>query len=119
MKLEFKGDGEFFLPPNQMCTFQHNGRKIHCNVDLFIADYSEKQADMINVNEIYKPDSTVNSKYAMTTDISNPIIVVRFDDGTYEILDGNHRLFRAAHEGQAQIMAHILSESELNKYIMD
>ena len=108
MKLEFKGDGEFFLPPNQMCTFQHNGRKIHCNVDLLIADYSEKQADMINVNEIYKPDSTVNSN-----------IVVRFDDGTYEILDGNHRLFRAAHEGQAQIMAHILSESELNKYIMD
>lgn len=51
MKLEFKGDGEFFLPPNQMCTFQHNGRKIHCNVDLLIADYSEKQADMINVNE--------------------------------------------------------------------
>lgn len=119
MKLEFKGDGEFFLPPNQMCTFQHNGRKIHCNVDLLIADYSEKQAEMISVNEIYKPDSTVNSKYAMTTDISNPIIVVRFDDGTYEILDGNHRLFRAAHEGQAQIMAHILSESVLNKYIMD
>ncbi len=43
MKLEFKGDGEFFLPPNQMCTFQHNGRKIHCNVDLLIADYSENK----------------------------------------------------------------------------
>jgi ATP sulfurylase len=119
MKLEFKGDNEIFLPPNQICTFQHNGRKMCCNVDLLVAAYREKQAEMINVNEIYKPDSTVNPKYAMTTDISNPIIAVRFDDGTYEILDGNHRLFRAAHEGKYQIMAHILSESELNKYIMD
>lgn len=119
MNLVIKGDGSFRLPPDQLCTFVHNGRKIHCDVDSLIADYKGKQAKLVNVNEIFKPDSKVDSEYAMKTDINNPIIIVRFDDGTYEVLDGNHRLFKAAHEGQAQIMVHILNELELNKYIMD
>lgn len=119
MKLMFKGDSSFLLPPNQLCTFEHDGKKIHCNVDLLIEDYKEKQAEQVNVSEIFKPESKVNSEYAMKTDISQPVIIARFDDGTYEVLDGNHRLYRAVHEGQGQIMAHILNESELKKYIMD
>lgn len=119
MKLVFEGDGSFFLPPNQLSTFEHNGKKLHCNVDLLIEDYKGKNAEWVNVSEIFNSNSTVNSEYAMKTDVSNPIIAVRFDDGTYETLDGNHRLYRAAHEGQSQIKAHILNESELNKYIMD
>ena len=118
MKLMFKGEGTFLLPPNQLCTFEHDGKKIHCNVDLLIEDYKEKQAERINVSEIYKPESKVDSEYAMKTDISCPVIIVRFDDGTYEVLDGNDRLYRAVHEGHGQIMAHILNESELKKYIM-
>ncbi len=119
MKLVFEGNGSFFLPPNQLSTFEHGGKKLHCNVDLLIEDYKEKDTEWVNVSEIFNPDSTVNSEYAMKIDVSRPIIVVRFDDGTYETLDGNHRLFRAAHEGKSQIKAHILNESELNKYIMD
>lgn len=119
MKLEFKGNGSFLLPPNQLCTFEHDGKKIHCNVDLLIEDYMEKKAKRINVNEIFKPESKVNSEYAMKTDTSSPIIIAQFDDGSYEVLDGNHRLYKAVHEGQRQIMAHILDESELKKYIMN
>ena len=118
MKLVFRGDGSFLLPPNQLCTFEHNGRKIHCNVDLLIEDYKGRQAELVNVNEIFKPESKVNAEYAMKTDISSAIIIVRFEDGTYEILDGNHRLYRAVHEGKSQIMAHVLNEVELRKYIM-
>lgn len=119
MNLDFKGNGSFQLPPNQLCIFEHDGKKMHCNVDLLVEDYMEKQAKRIDVNEIFKAESKVNSEYAMKTDISRPIIIVQFDDGFYEVLDGNHRLYRAAHEGQSQIMAHILDESELKKYIMD
>lgn len=118
MNLIIKGDGTFLLPPNQLCTFEHNGRKIHCSVDLLLEDYKDKQAKLVNVNEVFKPENTVNIEYAMKSDVSNPIIIVRFGDGTHEILDGNHRLYRAAHEGQAHIMAHILNEVELNKYII-
>lgn len=118
MNLVFKGDRSFLIPQNQIYTFEHNGRKIHCGVDLLIGDYKEKQAELINVNEVFKPENTVDTEYAMTTDISSPIIIVRLDDGTHEILDGNHRLYRAAHEGQSHIMAHILNESDLNKYII-
>lgn len=118
MKLMFEGDGSFLLPPDQLCTFEHNGRKMHCNVDLLIEHCKVKQAQLVNVDEIIEFQDTVDTEYAMKTDISIPIIVVQFDDGTYEILDGNHRLYRAAHEGKSQIMAHILNELELDKFIM-
>lgn len=118
MKLILKNDNTTFLPPEQICTFEHNGRKIHCNVDLMIEDYNGKRAEAINVSEIYKEDSTVNFEYAITTNNKNPIIIVRFSDGTYEILDGNHRLYKAVYEGKHQVMAYILNEIELEKYIM-
>lgn len=119
MKLKFEGDGSFLLPPEQLCTFEHGGRKIHCNVDLLIEDCKEKQAEWVDVREIFKPESKVDFEYAMKTDATHPIVIVRFDDGTHEVLDGNHRLYRAAHDGQDQVMAHILNESELKRYIMD
>lgn len=118
MKLMFEGDGSFLLPPDQLCTFERNGRKIHCNVDLLIEDCKEKQAKLVNIGEIIEFQNAVNKEYAMKTDVSIPIVVVQFDDGIYEILDGNHRLYRAAHEGKAQIMAYVLNELELDKYIM-
>lgn len=119
MKLVTKNGGLFLFPLNQLCIFEHNGRKIHCNVDLLIKDYKNKQAESVNVNEIFRSNNIVNTEYAMKTDISSPVIIVHFDDGTYEILDGNHRLFRAVHEGQLQIMAHILNQLELDKYIIN
>lgn len=118
MKLTFTGDGSFMLPPDQLCTFERNGKTMHCNVDLLIDDYKEQQAELIDIGKILKQTNTVNEEYAMKTDVNIPIIIVCFDDGTYEILDGNHRLFRAAHEGKTQILAHILNELELNKYLL-
>lgn len=102
MNLVIKGDGSFRLPPDQLYAFVHNGRRIHCDVDLLIADYKGKQTKLVNVNEIFKPDSKVDSEYAMKTDINNPIIIVRFDDGTYEVLDGEHRLFKAVCEDKSK-----------------
>ena len=116
MNFVIKGNDSFRRPPDQLCTFVHNGRKLHCDVDTLIADYKGKQAQLVSVNEIFKQDSKVDFEYAMKTDNNNPIIIVRFDDGTYEVLDGNHRLFKAVHEGKTHIMAHILNEIELNKY---
>lgn len=118
MKLVFKGDGSFRLPPDQMGYFTRNGKTVHYDVDSLITDYNGKQANLVNVNEIYKPDGKVDSEYAMKTDNNNPIIIVRFDDGIYEVLDGNHRLFRAVREGKSQILAHTLDEGELNKYFL-
>lgn len=118
MKITFTGDGSFMLPPNQLCTFEHNGKTIHCNVDLLIDDYKEKQAELIDISKIFKQSNTVNEEYAMKTNINTPIIIVRFNDGAYEVLDGNHRLFRAAHEGKTKILTHVLNELELNKYIL-
>ena len=116
MKIVIKEDGSFQHIPDQLYRFVHNGRELHCDVDSLIADYKGKPAELINVNEVFKSDSKVDFEYAMKTDTNNPIIIVRFDDGTHEVLDGNHRLFKAVHEGQTYIKVHIINELELNKY---
>ena len=45
MSLVIKANGVFTFPPDQLCILEHNGKKLHCNVDLLIADYKEKQAE--------------------------------------------------------------------------
>lgn len=116
MNYIINGNESFRLPGNQICIFVHNERKFCCDVDSLIADYKGKSAQLVSVNKVFNKNSVVDAEYAMKTVNKNPIIIVRFDDGTYEVLDGNHRLFKAVHERQAQIMAHILNEVELYKY---
>lgn len=107
------------MPPNQMCIFDYKREKKQVNVDMLIEYYKNEQPEKVNVKDIYKPDNKVNCEYAMTTNTNIPIIIVRFDDGTHSVLDGNHRLYRAAQEGKAEILAHILDEKKLKRYIMN
>lgn len=75
MNIEFE-NGFITSFPNQICTFEHKGKKLHCNVDRMIEEYKKKKPAMLKV-----------------------------DDNTYEILDGNHRLYRAFSEGKEKIEA--------------
>lgn len=43
MKLMIKEDGTFLFPPNQLVICEHNGKKVHCNVDLLIEDYKKNK----------------------------------------------------------------------------
>lgn len=60
-----------------------------------------------------------NEQYAMSTDISIPLIVVELKKGKEKLIDGNHRLFKANKSGHKTIAAHYLSEEEHKKYIVE
>lgn len=117
MKIQFE-NGNISSFPKQICIFEHEGKKIHCNVDMMIEEYKKKKQMRLKVDEIYKYISKVDAEYAVNTTNNNPIIVVKFVDNTYEILDGNHRLYRAFSEEKEEIEAYVLNENDLKRYII-
>ena len=60
-----------------------------------------------------------NREYAMTTDITQPLIIVNLTDNIDKLIDGNHRLQKALKLGIATIDAYYLSFEEHCNYIVD
>ena len=62
-----------------------------------------------------------NREYAMTmtTDITQPLIIVNLTDNIDKLIDGNHRLQKALKLGIATIDAYYLSFEEHRDYIVD
>jgi hypothetical protein len=53
----------------------------------------------------------IDKEYAMTVDLSRPLIVAHIA-GDYLLIDGWHRMYRARQEGVEQLKAHLLSEDD-------
>ena len=60
-----------------------------------------------------------NREYAMTTDITQPLIIVNLTDNIDKLIDGNHRLQKALKLGIATIDAYYLPFEEHCNYIVD
>ena len=60
-----------------------------------------------------------NEEYAMTTDITQPLIIVNLTENIDKLIDGNHRLQKALKLGAATIDAYYLSFEEHRNYIID
>lgn len=60
------------------------------------------------------PDFDVD--YAMTTDLENPVLIATLVNKSGEasplFIDGMHRLYRAYHEGVAELPAYVLTATE-------
>ena len=60
-----------------------------------------------------------SEEYAMAADITQPLIVVSLTENTDKLIDGNHRLHKAAALGIEKIDAYFLSFEEHRDYIVD
>ena len=60
-----------------------------------------------------------NAEYAMTTDITKPLIIVNLTENIDKLIDGNHRLQKAFKLGVKKIDAYYLSFEEHRDYIVD
>lgn len=105
--------------PRQIYTMEHEGYKYTWNIDKLINDSLNFHLIEISIKEIKYDFEELNIEYAMKNDNNAPIIVIRYRDGKYELLDGNHRVYRYIQEGKQTIMAYCLQEQEADKYIMD
>ena len=61
-----------------------------------------------------QPGSPFFVERANKSDLSYPILVVRYSDGDF-IADGNHRLWKARALGMGTIKGYMLTEDELHK----
>jgi hypothetical protein len=62
------------------------------------------------------PGPGFNRAYAMTTDLTQPLIIatlpVTGDEPAALLIDGTHRLFKGHATGTAELPAHVLTEAE-------
>ncbi len=88
------------------------------DIKLILKDIQTFHKCKLNVEELYFHNpAPINEDYAMTTDISQPIIVVQLSDDIDKVIDGNHRLYNAHKLGIPTIQCYYLSEEEHTKYI--
>ena len=60
---------------------------------------------------------TIDKDYAVTTDVSKPIILFELPDNKAYIADGNHRLYRAAKEGIPYLKMIFVPEDKHLQYL--
>lgn len=58
-----------------------------------------------------------NEDYAMTTDISKPLIIVALSEHKDQLIDGNHRLYKALRLQMREISAIYLTKEEHIRFI--
>ena len=105
--------------PNQIYRLEHEGYKYIWNVDKLIIDSEKLPLIEISIIDIKYDFEKLDIEYALKNDNSTPIIVIKYRDNSYELLDGNHRIYKAIKEGKQTIMAYCLLEKEADKYIVN
>lgn len=50
---------------------------------------------------------------SMGTDLSYPILMLEEPNGEWDVIDGNHRIWKAWKTGQLSIMGYLIREKEL------
>lgn len=65
---------------------------------------------------LFRPSSDFSAEYALTTDLSEPLIVATLRSREHEefplLVDGTHRVYRAFAEGRSELPAYVLSTEE-------
>lgn len=111
-------DINIWVPPMEINCSENNGVKVLWNVDLLRKDTRRTQKKLFSVQMLFNPDNIVDATYAMTKSMDEPIIIMKTEEDSYEILDGKHRLYKAKMTGQKEIWAYVISMEDRNKYIL-
>lgn len=83
-------------------------------------DTAEFASKEISVEKLASENSfNGDIEYAMTTDISKPLIIVQLNEVYDKLIDGNHRLQKCVKEGKATVTAFYLTFAQHSKYIID
>lgn len=60
-----------------------------------------------------------DKEYAMTTDLTQPLVLVQLCAGKDKLIDGNHRLYKAKLLGVKTLSAYYLTPEQHQKYIIE
>ena len=69
------------------------------DIDALLLDYKDHPYISVDTKKLIPKNwLTLDTKYALTTDVNIPIILFELPDNQLYIADGNHRLYRAVKE---------------------
>ena len=79
------------------------------------------EKEKINVSEWFQSrfHGSVNEEHLPTVDVSKPVIQAEIRPGTFEIIDGNHRMERAFRDGIEFIDSYKIRGEQLLPYCAD
>ena len=88
------------------------------DVDALLADCREQSPVMVETARLIPGEwLTIDREYAMTTDVTSPILAFAIPHGRLFIADGNHRLYRAAAEHVPFMRIMVVPEENHLRYL--
>ena len=88
------------------------------DVDALLADCREQSPVMVETARLIPGEwLTIDREYAMTTDVTSPILAFAIPHGRLFIADGNHRLYRAAKEHVPSMWVMVVPEEVHMRYL--
>ena len=88
------------------------------DIDALLLDYKEYSYVTVDT-EILVPQNwlTIDTKYALTTNVNIPIILFELPDNQLYIADGNHRLYRAVTEDVPKMNVIVIPQDKHLSYL--
>ena len=88
------------------------------DIDALLLDYKDHPYLTIDT-EILVPQNwlTIDTKYALTTNVNIPIILFELPDNQLYIADGNHRLYRAVIEDVPKMNVIVIPQDKHLSYL--
>ena len=88
------------------------------DIDALLLDYKEHSYVTVDT-EILVPQNwlTIDTKYALTTNVNIPIILFELPDNQLYIADGNHRLYRAVTEDVPKMNVIVIPQDKHLSYL--
>ena len=88
------------------------------DIDALLLDYKDHMYVTVDT-EILVPQEwlTIDTEYALTTNVNMPIILFELPDNQLYIADGNHRLYRAMVENVPKMNVIVISQDKHLSYL--
>lgn len=88
------------------------------DMDALLADYRENPGICVETKKLIPRQwLTIDPQYAMSTDVTVPIILFELPDNRLFIADGNHRIYRAATEHIPAMQVIVLPQEQHLNYL--
>lgn len=114
-----EAENELINPPNEINVSDYGDIQVYWHIDDLRTYFVNKEKICFAIEDIFSDEYTINEKYVSVTQRKDPIIVLKHNDGHYEIIDGKHRLACAKRKGLITIDGYCLSEDEANQFIIE
>ena len=97
-----------------------NSGYIMWDINMILENISMFPVIMCDVAELFRQNPFHgNEDYALTTDISKPLIIVALSEHKDQLIDGNHRLFKASKLQIRELPAIYLTKEEHIRFIVN